>query len=84
VNSQTSNVPPYPAPDNIVYPSDAIPNPSANYMGLQPSFSPLEVGSLFRPLLLPADIDSRIDTSSVWVAAKKGSSGWHGYQKMTS
>jgi hypothetical protein len=49
------NAPPYPAPAETVYPEHAISN----------------AGSLFRPRRLPADMDLRVDKSSVWMGMDK-------------
>ncbi|KAK4687126.1 hypothetical protein P7C73_g2983, partial [Tremellales sp. Uapishka_1] len=63
--------PPYTAPKNVSYPAGSYPNPHVGDMRLQPTFEPIPAGTLYRPALLPADVDVRLDLTSVWMGVEK-------------
>ncbi|OCF35309.1 hypothetical protein I316_02855 [Kwoniella heveanensis BCC8398] len=66
--------PPYPPPPDVHYPPDNIPNPFAEDMQPQPILENFPPNSLYRPKLLPSDIDSRLDKRSVWMGVEKDTS----------
>ncbi|EIW65753.1 hypothetical protein TREMEDRAFT_74911 [Tremella mesenterica DSM 1558] len=63
--------PPYTPPPDVIYPPDSVPNPHVGVMDEQPVYDPFPAGSLYRPRLIPHDMDERIDKRSVWIAVDK-------------
>ncbi|WVQ78260.1 hypothetical protein IAT38_000344 [Cryptococcus sp. DSM 104549] len=66
--------PPYAPPPEVIYPEARIPNPFANDMRPQPILETMAPNSLFRPEFLPADVDDRLDFSSIWIGVDNKSS----------
>ncbi|OWT42197.1 hypothetical protein C362_00569 [Cryptococcus neoformans Bt1] len=67
-------VPPYSAPSHVIYPEENIRNPFMGDMRPQPVFDNLPPHSLFRPAVLPADVDLRLDQSSIWMTVDEQTS----------
>ena len=70
---ETTGLPPYTAPRNVIYPTDSFPDPYVGSMDLQPAFSNVPSNSLFRPAYLPDDVDPRVDQRSVWMGVDRAS-----------
>lgn len=73
------NVPPYAVPANldVLYPANAKPNPFAGSMDVQPTFGAEHPpGSLYRPELMPPDLDERLDKRSIWMTLEERTSGF--------
>lgn len=66
-----TRAPPYTAPPDVVYPSDHISNPHVGRGALQPVLDNLPPAALYRPAVLPSDIDDRIDLTSVWMGVER-------------
>ncbi|ORY25750.1 hypothetical protein BCR39DRAFT_543219 [Naematelia encephala] len=69
-----SGLPPYHPPPDVLYPPNSIDNPHYEDLTIQPTFDLLPPKALYRPARLPADIDDRLDQSSVWMGVSKKSS----------
>lgn len=71
------NHPPYAPPRglDILYPLGSKPNPFAGSMEVQPTFGAEHPpGSLYRPDVLPPDLDDRLEKGSIWIKLEKRTS----------